>query len=117
MKSLAIGLVVTALAFTPTETDRPKNDYKKDLERIDSLARLLTHVERKVDKRIVGKALDLKSTSDSLSVVVTEQKKEMAQLVANPKIVHDTVVIRDTIKVAEKKSFWGKTKIDTTKTN
>ena len=49
----------------------------------------------------------------TLKAEVKDLKTEMSEM----KVRVDTVIIHDTIVIKEKKSFWGKTKVDTTKTN
>jgi hypothetical protein len=42
-----------------------------------------------------------------------EEVKDLKSELISVKVKIDTVYIHDTIRVTEKKSFWGKTKVDT----
>jgi hypothetical protein len=66
-----------------------------------------------------AKAKEDKLVAQTISKIVTlneevkELKSEISQI-SEIKVKVDTVYIHDTIQIKEKKSFWGKTKVDTT---
>jgi hypothetical protein len=117
MKTLVFSILMTGLAVSPVAINKEEKKMDNQLNQIDSLFNVIEHIEKKVDTKIQSKAIEFKEAKDSLKEVVDIQKKELKNLTLNPKVIHDTIIIHDTVRVEIKKSFWGKTKIDTTKTN
>jgi glutamate mutase epsilon subunit len=68
----------------------------------DSVQQKATEKESKIVSQAIQKITTLK-----------EEVKDLKSELISVKVKIDTVYIHDTIRVTEKKSFWGKTKVDT----
>ena len=63
-----------------------------------------------------AEAKEKKIVSQTINKIVTlkEEVKDLKSEISGIKVRIDTIYIHDTIQIKEKKSFWGKTKVDTT---
>lgn len=118
MKLLFLSLlsIFTLIGYVKVEGIKEPKLTKKDIEfkqLMSDFSKTLEHnkkVQIKADK-----------TKDKLIVITANKIAQLSnenKLLKNElgaiKIKIDTIYIHDTIQIKEKKSFWGKTKVDTT---
>jgi organic radical activating enzyme len=83
-------------------------DFKKTLEHNKSVQIKADNTKNKLIVATTNKISELSNENKSLKNDINELKS----LISIVRI--DTIYIHDTIQIKEKKSFWGKTKVDTT---
>ena len=84
------------------------NDFHKTLEHNKSVQIKADKTKDKLIVATTNKISELSNENKSLKNDINELKSMIS-------IVRiDTIYIHDTIQIKEKKSFWGKTKVDTT---
>ena len=84
------------------------NDFNKTLEHNKSVQIKADKTKDKLIVATTNKISELSNENKSLKSDINELKSMIS-------IVRiDTIYIHDTIQIKEKKSFWGKTKVDTT---
>ena len=84
------------------------NDFSKTLEHNKSVQIKADKTKDKLIVATTNKISELSNENKSLKNDINELKSMIS-------IVRiDTIYIHDTIQIKEKKSFWGKTKVDTT---
>ena len=84
------------------------NDFNKTLEHNKSVQIKADKTKDKLIVATTNKISELSNENKSLKNDINELKSMIS-------IVRiDTIYIHDTIQIKEKKSFWGKTKVDTT---
>jgi organic radical activating enzyme len=118
MKLLFFSLlsIFTLIGYVKVEgVKEPKltKDDKEFKQLMSDFSKTLEHnkkVQIKADK-----------TKDKLIITTTNkiaqlsnENKQLKNDISAMKIKIDTIYIHDTIQIKEKKSFWGKTKVDTT---
>jgi hypothetical protein len=118
MKLLFLSLlsIFTLIGYVKVEGIKEPKLTKEDIEfkqLMSDFSKTLEHnkkVQIKADK-----------TKDKLIVITANKIAQLSnenKLLKNElgaiKIKIDTIYIHDTIQIKEKKSFWGKTKVDTT---
>lgn len=92
------------------------NEQKKDAEfkkLIDSVKNNYNNFY-KVQEKVKAKEDRLVYQSIAKIITLKEEVKNLRSEIDSVKVRIDTVYIHDTIQITEKKSFWGKTKVDTT---
>jgi organic radical activating enzyme len=83
-------------------------DFNKTLEHNKSVQIKADNTKNKLIVATTNKISELSNENKSLKNDINELKS----LISIVRI--DTIYIHDTIQIKEKKSFWGKTKVDTT---
>jgi hypothetical protein len=78
-------------------------DFKKTLEHNKSVQIKADNTKNKLIVATTNKIAQL-----------SNENKQLKNDISAMKIKIDTIYIHDTIQIKEKKSFWGKTKVDTT---
>jgi hypothetical protein len=92
------------------------NEHKKDAE----FKKLIDSVRQNHNTfysiSLKAKKKEDKLVAQSIAKIITlkEEVKSLRSEMDSVKVRIDTVYIHDTIQITEKKSFWGKTKVDTT---
>ena len=84
------------------------NDFNKTLEHNKSVQIKADKTKDKLIVATTNKISELSNENKSLKDDINELKS----IISIVRI--DTIYIHDTIQIKEKKSFWGKTKVDTT---
>jgi organic radical activating enzyme len=84
------------------------SDFNKTLEHNKSVQIKADNTKNKLIVATTNKISELSNENKSLKSDINELKS----LISIVRI--DTIYIHDTIQIKEKKSFWGKTKVDTT---
>jgi organic radical activating enzyme len=84
------------------------SDFSKTLEHNKSVQIKADNTKNKLIVATTNKISELSNENKSLKSDINELKS----LISIVRI--DTIYIHDTIQIKEKKSFWGKTKVDTT---
>jgi organic radical activating enzyme len=84
------------------------SDFSKTLEHNKSVQIKADNTKNKLIVATTNKISELSNENKSLKNDINELKS----LISIVRI--DTIYIHDTIQIKEKKSFWGKTKVDTT---
>ena len=84
------------------------NDFNKTLEHNKSVQIKADKTKDKLIVATTNKISELSNENKSLKNDINELKS----IISIVRI--DTIYIHDTIQIKEKKSFWGKTKVDTT---
>jgi hypothetical protein len=109
-------LIFVFVILIGCNTKQEKINYK-----IDTAYQNL--VDKSIKNQIYFKSVDIKATAkqnklvtQAITKIITlkEEVKDLKTELSETKIKVDTIIIHDTVKVVEKKSFWGKTKVDTT---
>jgi hypothetical protein len=96
------------------DPEKQKDDeFNKLIEKVSSHHNEFKEVHAKASKK------EDKLVTQAITKIVTlkSEVKDLKSEISEMKVRVDTIIIRDTIIIKEKKSFWGKTKVDTTKTN
>ena len=113
MRILIVCLVFLTgctLSAQKSETEHKKEaDFNK---LIDNANKNHTYFKSAHDKS-VEKEKKLISQAITKIITLKEEVKDLKTEMVSMKTKTDTVYIHDTIRVSEKKSFWGKTKVDT----
>jgi hypothetical protein len=111
MKYLFLLFLTGCTLSAQNENGEQKKDaeFKKLIDNVKQNQNTFYIVSLKAKKK------EDKLVSQSIAKIITlkEEVKSLRSEMDSVKVRIDTVYIHDTIEIKEKKSFWGKTKIDT----
>lgn len=102
------GIKEPKLTKEDREFKQLMNDFNKTLEHNKSVQIKADKTKDKLIVATTNKISELSNENKSLKDDINELKS----IISIVRI--DTIYIHDTIQIKEKKSFWGKTKVDTT---
>lgn len=113
MRILILCLVF--LTGCTLNAQKSETEHKKEadfIKLIDNANKNQTNFKNAHDKA-VKKENKLVSQAINKIITLKEEVKDLKTEMVRIKTKTDTVYIHDTIRVSEKKNFWGKTKVDT----
>jgi hypothetical protein len=108
-----IFLFLTGCTLSAQQQDAEKQKDAEFNKLIDN-AKQNQSTFKKVHSKAEAKEKRIVSQTINKIVTLKEEVKDLKSEISGMKIRVDTVYIHDTIQIKEKKSFWGKTKVDTT---
>jgi len=108
-KLILLGIVLSIIVLVLTQL------YNNGAEHVDVVDAAITleKVNTKLvkEKEVLEYSVNILQTKTETSVspnIIIEEKIKKVKV-----LIHDTVVIYDTVFIKEQKNFWGKTKRDT----
>jgi organic radical activating enzyme len=102
------GIKEPKLTKEDREFKQLMSDFSKTLEHNKSVQIKADKTKDKLIVATTNKISELSNENKSLKNDINELKSMISI------VIIDTIYIHDTIQIKEKKSFWGKTKVDTT---
>jgi len=108
--------LLTLIGYVKVGAKTERKETRKDVEfeqLMSDFNKILEHNKKVQVQADETKDKLIVTTANKMSELSNENK-QLKNDISSMNIKVDTIYIHDTIQIKEKKSFWGKTKVDTT---